>query len=108
LCHIKETRSEQLTDTSHFSHKNIIKPMITRADKIMVAITKCVKTIKAVGSEHCADEMEQLQHLTERAITPNAELADKILRLPTEQTHGEASQPAPVKGSQQESPDPNQ
>ena len=47
LCHIKETRSERLTDTAHFSHKNITKPTVTHADKIMAAIAECAKAIKA-------------------------------------------------------------
>ena len=89
LCHIKETCSEQLTDTAQFSHKNINKPTIMHADKIMAVIAECTKTIKAIGSKNGVDEMEQLQCLTERAITTNEEVADKMLRLPTEHTHGE-------------------
>ena len=42
VCHIKEMRSERLTDTAHFSHKNIAKPTIMHADKIMAVIAECV------------------------------------------------------------------
>ena len=69
---------------AHFSHTNITKPTITHADKIFAVM----------GSKNGVAEMEQLQCLTERAITTNEEVADKMLRLPTEHTHGEVSQAA--------------
>ena len=34
-CHIKATKSEQVLDTVNFSHKNITRPTITHADKVM-------------------------------------------------------------------------
>ena len=108
LCHIKETRSERLTDTAQFSHKNITKPTITHADKIMAAIAECAKTIKGMGNENGVDEMEQLQRLIERVIATNVEVANKMLSLPTEQTHGEVRPALAAKGPWQESPDPNQ
>ena len=46
LCHIKQTRSERLTNTTQFSHKNITRSTITHADKFMEAIAECVKSIK--------------------------------------------------------------
>ena len=39
-CHIKETHSERLSDTVHFSHKNITRPTVTHADKIMAAVAE--------------------------------------------------------------------
>ena len=52
----------------------------------MAAIAECAKAIKAMGSENGADEMKQLQRLTEEAIATTAEVANK-LNLPLEQTH---------------------
>ena len=88
LCHVKDTRSKRLTDTAHFSHKNITKPTVTHADKITAAIAECAKAIKAMGSENRADEMEQFQRLTEKAIATNREVASK-LNLPAERTRSE-------------------
>ena len=85
MCHIKETHSKQLTDTAHFSHKNITKLTITHTDKILIAIAEWAKTIKAVGSENRADKMKQLHQLTERAITMNTTVSDKMLRQPAGQ-----------------------
>ena len=65
LCHVKETRSERLSDTVHFSHKNITRPTVTHADKIMMAIAECAKAIKGMEGEQGKQEMEQLQKLTE-------------------------------------------
>ena len=58
LCHIKETRSKQLTDTAQFSHKNTPKSTIAHTDKVTAAIAECAKTIKVMGSENRADEMK--------------------------------------------------
>ena len=98
-------RSKRLKDTAHFSHKNITKPTITHTDKISAAITECAKTIKAMGSENGADKMKQLQHLTEKAIATNTDVASK-LNLPAEQTRSKVRSASTVKEPWQDSPDP--
>ena len=79
LCHIKETRGERLTDTIQFTHKNITKPTITHADKIVAAIADCAKKIKGLASNERNDEMEQLRALTEQAIQRNPTIAEKLI-----------------------------
>ena len=39
MCHIKQMRSKWLPDTIQFSHKNITRPTITHADKVMEEIS---------------------------------------------------------------------
>ena len=56
--------SESFTDTAQFSHKNITKPTITHADKIMAAIADCSKAINNMGNNNRADEMQRLLKLT--------------------------------------------
>ena len=75
LCHIKSTKSERLTDTAQFSHKNITRPTITHADKIMAAIADCTKAIKNMGNGNGADEMHQLLQLAEKAVQHNPTIA---------------------------------
>ena len=83
LCHIKQTRSERLTDTTHFSHKNITRPTITHADKVMEAIPECAKAIKGIGSSNGKDEMQQLRQLAEEAVIKDTEVAAQLLGKPT-------------------------
>ena len=67
-CHIKATKSEWVLDTVNFSHKNITRPTITHADKVMNAITECAKAIIDITSPDGTEEMRQLVELTEHAI----------------------------------------
>ena len=70
-CHVKETRSERLTDTVHFSHKNITNPTLLHADKIMQAISACANALKGTsngGTESERRQFEKLQHLASRAV----------------------------------------
>ena len=60
LCHIKQTRSERLTDTTQFSHKNITRPTITHAEKFTEAIAECAKAIKGIVSSNGNDKMQHL------------------------------------------------
>ena len=48
-CHIKSTNNECFTDTIHFNHKNLTRPNITHADKVMTAISDCAKAIKTLS-----------------------------------------------------------
>jgi hypothetical protein len=47
-CHIKHTKSEQLSDTVQFQHKRITNPFIMHANKVMQALAKCVKAIQGM------------------------------------------------------------
>ena len=44
-CHVKATRSERLSDTVQFQHKDITNPTVTHADKLVNAIATCINTI---------------------------------------------------------------
>ena len=74
-CHIKDTKSERFTDTAQFHHKNITRPTVTHADKVMAAIAECAKSIKNINSTKGTDEMKQLVQLTEKAIQQNPAIA---------------------------------
>ena len=65
LCHIKTINSERFTNTAQFSHQIITKPTITHAKTIMASIADCNKSIKNMGRNYRADEMQQLLKLTE-------------------------------------------
>ena len=47
-CHIKHTKSKQLSDTVQFQHKCITNPSITHADKVMQALAECIKAIQVM------------------------------------------------------------
>jgi len=49
-CHIKHTKSEQLSDTVQFQHKRITNPTITHADKVMLGLADCVKALQCTTS----------------------------------------------------------
>ena len=75
LCHIKTTNSERFTDTSQFIHQNITKTTLTHADKIMAAIDDCNKSIKKMGRNDRADELQQLMKLIEQSVKNNKAIA---------------------------------
>ena len=84
-CHIKSTNSERLTDTIHFNHKNLTRPTITHADKVMAAIADCAKSIKNLGNVNGGEAMRQLIQITERAMqikTSNATAAPITTGVP--------------------------
>ena len=66
LCHIKTTNIDRFTNTTQFNHRNITKPTITHADKIMSAIADYDKAIRNMGNNKGAYEMQQLLQLTEK------------------------------------------
>jgi hypothetical protein len=45
-CHIKQTKSECLSDTVQFQHKHITNPTITHTNKVMHTLADCVKAIQ--------------------------------------------------------------
>ena len=85
LFHIKRTNMERFTDTAQFSHKNITKPTITHADKIMAVIADCAKSIKKLGSNNGAGEMQQLLQLTEKGVINNKAINKPAKPSPTQQ-----------------------
>ena len=64
-CYVKTTRSDRLTNTAQFSHKNITHPAIMHVDKAMNTITNCAKSTKGAGQSDSKNEMQQLQQLVE-------------------------------------------
>ena len=71
LCHIKTTNIDRFTNTTQFNHRNITKPTITHADKIMSAIADYDKAIRNMGNNKGAYEMQQLLQLTEKSVRNN-------------------------------------
>jgi hypothetical protein len=49
-CHIKHTKSKQLSDTVQFQHKRITNPTITHADKVMHKLADWVKALHGMTS----------------------------------------------------------
>jgi hypothetical protein len=60
-CHIKHTKSEQLSNTVQFQHKRITNPTIAHADKVMHALADCVKALQ--GMTGCARNSQAAQDL---------------------------------------------
>jgi hypothetical protein len=47
-CHIKHTKSKQLSNTVQFQHKRITNPSIMHANKVIQALAKCTKAIQGM------------------------------------------------------------
>ncbi len=47
-CHIKHTKSKQLSDTVQFQHKPITNSSITHANKVMHALADCINAIQGM------------------------------------------------------------
>ena len=65
--HVKSTRSERLTDTAQFQHKNITNLTVTHTDKVTEAIADCDKTIREFytdGNDINMQKPEKLEELT--------------------------------------------
>ncbi len=61
-CHIKHTKSEQLSDTVQLQHKRITNPSITHAKKVMHTLAECVKAIQAMtGKARNSQAAQDLQ-----------------------------------------------
>ena len=50
LCQVKVTKSERLTETIKFQHKNMIRTTVTHSNKILAAISYCAKVIRNLGN----------------------------------------------------------
>ncbi len=69
VCHIKSTKSDQLSDTVHFKHKHITNPALTYDDKIMKAVAELSKISKPKPSiiakhEHEIPNLQRLMDTT--------------------------------------------
>ncbi len=65
-CHIKHTKSKQLSNTVQFQHKCITNPSITHADKVMQALAKCVKAIQGMtGKDRNSQAAQDLQRIVD-------------------------------------------
>ena len=62
-CYVKSTRSERLTDTAQFQHKNITNPTLTHGDKLMRAIDDCHRAIKGMGPGTGDTDLHDLRRL---------------------------------------------
>jgi hypothetical protein len=63
-CHIKHTKSEQLSDTVQFQHKRITNLTITHANKVMHALADCIKTLQdTTGSTRNSQAAQDLQQM---------------------------------------------
>ncbi len=63
-CHIKHTKSKQLSDTVQFQHKRITNPTITHTNKVMHALADCVKALQDMtGSARNSQAAEDLQRI---------------------------------------------
>ncbi len=85
-CHIKHTKSKQLSDTVQFQHKRITNPSIMHTDKVMQALAECFKAIQGItGKTRNSQAAQDLQciidatqarvqtnpHQFEETITPD-------------------------------------
>ncbi len=65
-CHIKHTKSKQLSNTVQFQHKHITYPSITHANKVMQALAECVKAIQGMaGKTRKSQAAQDLQHIVD-------------------------------------------
>ena len=80
MYHVKATKSERLTDMLQLSHKNIMNPTITHADKVMHTISACAAALKRVMGGKTPQELHDLQQLVElagRTVSNNASAMDR-------------------------------
>ncbi len=50
-CHIKHTKSKQLSNTVQFQHKHITNPSIMHTNKVMQARAECIKAIQGMTAK---------------------------------------------------------
>jgi hypothetical protein len=65
-CHIKHTKSKQLSNTVQFQHKRITNPSITHTNKVMQALAECVKAIQGMtGNARNSQAAQDLQRIVD-------------------------------------------
>ncbi|KAL7544208.1 hypothetical protein ACHAWF_007592 [Thalassiosira exigua] len=68
-CHVRDTRSDRLSDTVHFHHKNITSPSLTPTDKLMQAIADCAAALKGLGAGVATTQAQDLRRLLNATTT---------------------------------------
>jgi hypothetical protein len=74
-CHIKHTKSKQLSNTVQFQHKRITNCSITHTNKVMQALAECIKAIqqmtgKAKNSQ-AAQDLQCIVDVTQGCVQTN-------------------------------------
>jgi hypothetical protein len=71
-CHIKHTKSKQLSSTVQFQHKHITNPTITHANKVMHALANCVKALHGMTSSarnsQTAQDLQRIINATQAHV----------------------------------------
>jgi hypothetical protein len=71
-CHIKHTKSEQLSNTVQLQHKCMTNPTITHANKVMHALADCVKALQGMTSSarnsQAAQDLQQIIEATKAHV----------------------------------------
>ena len=91
-CHIKSTRSERLSDTVQFMHKELTNPTLTPTDKLIKALADCAAALRGTQAPIPADQLHDLRRLVAAAQRdpPTAP------RVPTNETPATPRVPAPT------------
>jgi hypothetical protein len=98
-CHIKDTRSDRLSDTVHFQHKSITNPTMSPGDKLMTAIADCIQTIKGVSNHPQQQQLHDLRRLME--TTPALIRPHAVPRVESPSTQSMPMQSVPRVATQQ-------
>ncbi len=65
-CHVKHTKSKQLSNTVQLHHKHITNPSITHANKVMHAQAECIKAIQGMtGKARNSQATQDLQRIVD-------------------------------------------
>ena len=79
-CHVKTTKSERLSDTVQFQHKNITNPTISHTDKIMHAIANCKEAIGKALTHQPTQQLRELNQIINNITTtkPQAQPVPRV------------------------------
>ena len=80
-CHVKDTKSDRISDTVQFQHKNITNPTVTPHDKLMKALADCATLIKGITNidaahdiirklNRIASKIDNAPHLDHNSLPP--------------------------------------
>jgi hypothetical protein len=65
-CHIKHTKSKQLSNTVQFQHICITNPSIMIVDKVIQALAECIKAIQGMmGKTRNSKALQDLQRIVD-------------------------------------------
>ncbi len=74
-CHIKHTKSKQLSNTVQFQHKHITNPSITHANKVMQALAEWVNAIQGMTGKarnsQAAQDLQCIVDATQARVQKN-------------------------------------